>query len=894
MVNTQYSQSELHLGFFHSMRGTLLALFLAIALIPLLLAGAIIYYQVKEALEAKATDMLIAVRDIKANQIEGYFQERLGDVKVLAANPTVATAMHDFEAALKANQERLKTDETGAMADYRALYLGNPGQTNAGDGSSYSAAHARYHPMFKHYLETYGYYDIFLVEPHSGTIIYTVTKEDDFGTSLRHGKYADTNISRAFQAVLKATGRDFTTLEDFAYYEPSDEPAAFVASLIYDGSDMVGVLIFQLSIKQIDTIMQERAGMGETGETYLVGADKLMRTNSRFIEGEQTTILAREIDTLTANKALDGDEGVEVAPDYRGETVLSAYKPLNVADMGWVILAEVDEAEAFAATQQMLWVMLGVIGLGAVAVTGVALVVANSLARPVMAVTEAARRLALGDVNQTVSVRASNEIGVMASAFNQMIGYLQNMAGAATHLAQGDVAVAVTPQSSQDILGHAFTQMIAYQQRVAGAATRLAEGDVTMTITPHSDKDVLGNAFSQMIANLRTLISQVQESAAQVAEASQQLNTAAEQAGQAGQQVSTSIQQVAQGAGQQSRLVIEASGNVEQMARSSEGIARGAQEQAQGVQKTSDLINDMGAIVERVGQVTGSMTTANIAVTEAARRGVVAVEQSSQGMETIRTRTITAAGRVKEMGTRSKEIGRIVNTIDDIADKTDMLALNAAVEAARAGEYGRGFAVVADQVRKLSEDSKVATRDISDLIERVQETVNEAVMAMDNTVIEVNNGSKLAQDTAKSLQDIMRAAEGAADLAQQIGTDVAQLKQKNEGVTAAIETVSAVVEENTAVAEEMAAGSHEVTAAMEGIASVAEENNAATEEVNALAEEMAAQVEEMVASIEELSALAEELQAATAQFHVEEADKMPLRRQHTPQRRGSLAANYKR
>lgn len=101
-------------------------------------------------------------------------------------------------------------------------------------------------------------------------------------------------------------------------------------------------------------------------------------------------------------------------------------------------------------------------------------------------------------------------------------------------------------------------------------------------------------------------------------------------------------------------------------------------------------------------------------------------------MNSIRASAISAADKVKEMNSRSKEIGRIVETIDDIADKTDMLALNAAVEAARAGEHGRGFAVVADQVRKLSEDSKGATRDIADLIERVQETVREAIGAMDS------------------------------------------------------------------------------------------------------------------------------------------------------------------
>jgi methyl-accepting chemotaxis protein len=307
------------------------------------------------------------------------------------------------------------------------------------------------------------------------------------------------------------------------------------------------------------------------------------------------------------------------------------------------------------------------------------------------------------------------------------------------------------------------------------------------------------------------------------------------------------------------------------MTRAADGIARGAQEQAGGVQRTSDLIGEMGMLVEQVGQGARLVSEANDKVTQAARHGVSAIEQTGRGMESIRNRTIAAADKVKEMGVRSKEIGRIVETIDDIADKTDMLALNAAVEAARAGEHGRGFAVVADQVRKLSEDSKGATRDIGELIERVQETVREAIAAMENTMTEVGQGTRLAEETTRSLGEILRAAEDAVVLAERIGGAVEQLKRKSEGVATAIGAVSAVVEENTAVAEEMAASSQQVMEAVESVVSVAEENSASAEEVSAAAEEMSAQVEEVTASAQELSQLAEQLRRAVARFRLAEA-----------------------
>jgi len=504
-----------------------------------------------------------------------------------------------------------------------------------------------------------------------------------------------------------------------------------------------------------------------------------------------------------------------------------------------------------AASEQTSLMMALAVGLTVGAII-ISLIISIAISRvitvPLSRATTVAVAISKGDLSQQVEVNSRDETGILTRAFGEMIVYLQQMAESAGHLAQGDL---------------------------------------TVQITPKSDQDVLGNTFYQMIADWRNLIRQVQQGADQVAGSSQQLNASTDQAGYASQQVTSTIQQIANGAGQQTQAVTETTGTVEQMARAAEGIARGAQEQAAGVQRSADLINEMDNIVDRVGQVADSVSGANGKVTQAARHGVSAVEQTGQGMQTIRTRTLEAAERVQEMGNRSKEIGRIVDTIDDIADKTDMLALNAAVEAARAGEHGRGFAVVADQVRKLSEDSKNATRDIGDLIERVQGTVNEAIAAMEATANEVDNGIRLAGDTTGSLQEILQAAEEAAELSEQIDAAVAQLKQKSASVVTAVDTVSTVVEENTASAEQMAANTLEVTQAMEGVAAVAEENSAATEEVSASAEEMSAQIEEVVASAEELSALAEELQAATAQFRVEESSWVE---QEQPKRKPQKAA----
>jgi len=221
---------------------------------------------------------------------------------------------------------------------------------------------------------------------------------------------------------------------------------------------------------------------------------------------------------------------------------------------------------------------------------------------------------------------------------------------------------------------------------------------------------------------------------------------------------------------------------------------------------------------------------------------------------------------VQEMGKRSEEIGAIVETIQDIASQTNLLALNAAIEAARAGEHGKGFAVVADEVRKLAERSSLATKEIGGLIKRIQGTVAEAVLAMDEGAKEVESGVALANEAGSALGSILAAAEKVYTQAKEAGEAAKLMNVASDELLEAVESVSAVVEQNTASTEEMSAGASEVSQAIENIASVSEENSAAVEEVSASTEEMSAQVEEVTASAQSLMEMAKELQAVVALF----------------------------
>jgi hypothetical protein len=215
----------------------------------------------------------------------------------------------------------------------------------------YDEVHAALHDVAEEFVSGRGYYDFFLID-ETGNIVYTVMKEADYATNLVDGPYRDTGLASVFQRALQdATGG--VHISDFERYAPSgDEPAIFAARRMVDAdSKPVAVLVLQLPTAKIMDIMQFNAGMGESGETYLVGQDYLMRSDSRF--SDASTILRTRVDTDTVSRALDGQKGVDFTADYRGVPVLSAYDSLDVDGFRWAVMAEMDEDEVRSETSGM-------------------------------------------------------------------------------------------------------------------------------------------------------------------------------------------------------------------------------------------------------------------------------------------------------------------------------------------------------------------------------------------------------------------------------------------------------------------------------------------------------------------------------------------------------------
>lgn len=527
----------------------------------------------------------------------------------------------------------------------------------------------------------------------------------------------------------------------------------------------------------------------------------------------------------TASTSIDGGNLLVNAPFIVGKS-----------PSPWMAQIIVPSVELTRESTRQTLILIGIsVALFILGLIALWFIIGTVVSKPIKVLAASAKQLALGDVN--VTGVDQNEVWKIYERLDEI-----------------------------GTIGQSLSDIIVYLSEMSGVAFNIANGNLTAKVTPKDEMDVLGNAFVNMSESLRRTVSEVSESANFVSTASAQLASTSEQAGQATSQIAATIQQVAKGTSQQADSVNQTSSSVEQMARAIDGVAKGAQEQAVAIAQASSITNNLSDAIKQVSGNAEEVVRESDNAASAAREGAKIVQDTLQGMNSIKDKVNISAQKVQDMGSRSDQIGEIVTTIEDIASQTNLLALNAAIEAARAGDAGKGFAVVADEVRKLAERSASATKEIGGLIKGIQITVGEAVNAMKEGSREVELGVSKAGQAGEALNAILVAAEAVNSQAEQAASAARLMSSSANELVTAVDSVSAVIEENIAATDEMAAGSSEVTVSIENIASISEENSAAVEEVSAAAEEMSAQVEEVSDSARELADQASKLQAVVKRF----------------------------
>ena len=249
-------------------------------------------------------------------------------------------------------------------------------------------------------------------------------------------------------------------------------------------------------------------------------------------------------------------------------------------------------------------------------------------------------------------------------------------------------------------------------------------------------------------------------------------------------------------------LIGNVKNSVDTLANSAQKLSASSQEVNASAEETTSSVQQIANGASKASEESGNVLKEIKIAEEAATKGQVAANSISSRMDEIKKTTLEGSNKIASLGEKSKDIGNIVNTINQISEQTNLLALNAAIEAARAGEAGRGFAVVADEVRKLAEESGQATQQISNLIQGIQSEIDSAVKSMKENSKSVDEGSK----------DIQAAVEAFGRLPPVI-----------EAINKAAGEVSSIAQENAASSEETSSATEEVTSTMSQVTNAASE-----------------------------------------------------------------------
>jgi methyl-accepting chemotaxis protein len=454
---------------------------------------------------------------------------------------------------------------------------------------------------------------------------------------------------------------------------------------------------------------------------------------------------------------------------------------------------------------------------------------------------------------------------------------LGKLTGVAGSVAKGDVTVIVPATHRRDEIGEvaaAFADIVAYLRDGAAAADRVSDGDLTRNVESYSDKDALSVALERMVESLRDLIGQVGVAAEQVYGVANGVSLSANELSQATDQVAANVAGVSAGTkeqGEQFGVILE---SLVQLGD------RVAEVRVGGQQIDARIGAAESALAEMIGAIEGATAAASevevvaASAAHAAADGAGAVRETIAGMGRIKDVVQRAAVKVTELGAKGDQIGAIVETIDDIAEQTNLLALNAAIEAARAGEQGKGFAVVADEVRKLAERSSQATKEIAALIGQVQQDTDEAVAAMEAGAAEVSQGSELATSSGQVIDELGAAVAATRSAAEQIGGRIRTMVSASEGVVSAIHEIDRIARDNGTSAEQMLAHASSVIGQLDAIESVTTATANHAEEVNAAAEEMNAQAQVLAGSADSLVMTSQGLSRSIAAFRMPETGRV--------------------
>ncbi|WP_318497877.1 methyl-accepting chemotaxis protein [Photobacterium leiognathi] len=577
----------------------------------------------QQALYDRAIEQLISIREIKKTEIENHFNTTATLIGTFSSDPSIKQAMQRFDAAFNSypNQDIVMADKQALVQFYQeqfaALYRDKNKEATIGNiyeqlsdtavslqsryiannsnklgqkhfldndtlNTDYDKTHQVFHPVLRHYLESFGFYDIFLVN-NQGNVVYSVFKEVDFATNLQQGPFKNSGLSNAYHGALKLSDGE-VTLTDFKPYTPSFElPSSFLSTPIFDNQKRIGYMIIQTPIDAINNIMTfdqnwNKAGLGKSGEVYLVGMDSTLRSQSRFfiedkqaylqtlqannissnvidnISNKDTAIGFQPVNTPSVQFAQDGKTGSHAITDYRDIAVLSAYAPITLLNQHWMIISEIDKAEALADVSALKTQLYKAVAICSVLLLLLAAFfsyfIGESIAKPIKILSK--KIIAISD-NKNLSSRLTirnggSEVNDLSTSFNQFIATLEDSFNQFSHASQtlknqsgtiSNNAVTMSQSASKqsancENIAAAVTEMTTSVNEIArytdNASTHVLEANSKSTVSIQS-ADQLMNDIDGLMAQMNealTIINQLKTESEDIADVLNVINTVAE------------------------------------------------------------------------------------------------------------------------------------------------------------------------------------------------------------------------------------------------------------------------------------------------------------------------------------------------------------------------------
>jgi methyl-accepting chemotaxis protein len=691
---------------------------ITIGIIPLLCASLVIGYstsgQINTTLNDAVSAKLVAVREMKKDQLINYFSDLEILVRSIASDELTVNATgylsRSFNLDIKADETELQslanfyngtyfqrakaqdpsldsaqvTSVLTALDNparfYQARYISqnsNPlgskqalaqankkGKFNA----RYDIYHGEYHPELKKLQEEFGFPDVLLVNP-VGRVVYSVVKNVDYATSLKQGPLVDTGLAKAWRKAINASKGEVFLTDLSAYLPAYGAPVAFMSAPVFEQDKMIGALVIQVPLERVTTIMTSAGkwsdvGLGQTGEVYLVGADKKLRSEARLlledssryldevattgwqdnleaIKNRNTGVTLQIIGSQSVTKALAGATGVVQTDGYYGQQVLSAYTPLDIKDQHWALISEISVQEAFADEKRILQSLAKnsaiVVVIALIVATLFGVFVSRILVNPIQHLVNSFKEIAQGDGDlriQLDSATRKDEIGELSRAFNTFIANIHDVVMEVSTTATNLTQVASNLQQSAGDTSTSMEKQRLMTKTIASAMTQFSvsidevargSNDTLLTMNNAGKATVTGASSAQKsVTEIDQLVRDTSESTSSIARLSVEID-----------QISGVLDVINGIAEQTSLLALNAAIEAARAGEQGRGFAVVADEVRTLSSRTQSATVD---IKEKMAQLRSaadeSVSRANNSL-ENAGRGIVLVNQTASELDQI-------------------------------------------------------------------------------------------------------------------------------------------------------------------------------------------------------------------------------------------------------------------